>query len=206
MNKKILISTMLLVAMFSFSGSAIMAYNEPSGWSAPACNNEKPAKAWLYRVKSLGGGKYQLFWDKADRASSWTIGYGTQPGNYIYGLNSFGDDQSRNLTVNTYSNKKFYFAIKANNGCMPGEWSNEWKVGTVGSIAATPAIRAVPAVVKKSVTAPVITQAPVVTEAVKKTTTPVVTRAPVIPQKATPAVPAVPAKKGFFEWLKGLFQ
>ena len=196
---------MLVVAMFSISTGAIMAYNEPSGWAAPECNSEKPQKAWLYKVKSLGQGKYQLFWDKADRATSWTIGYGISPGKYIYGLNDFGNDQSRNLIVNTFSNKKFYFAVKANNGCTPGEWSNEWKVGSVGTVAATPAVKAVPAAVKKSVTAPVVTQAPSAKETVKKTA-PVVTQAPVTQQKATPAVPAVPAKKGFFNWLMGLFQ
>jgi hypothetical protein len=200
MNKKILISTMLVAAMFSISTSAIMAYNEPSGWAAPACNNEKPQKAWLYRVKSLGNGKYQLFWDKADRASSWTIGYGTSPGNYIYGLNSFGNDQSRNLTVNTYSNKKFYFAIKANNGCMPGEWSNEWGVGTgtgTVAVAKTTAVKSTSSATTKSVVAPVVTKAP------SKQTTPVVTKAPAAQEKA--AAPATAKKGGFWEWLKGLF-
>ena len=180
-----------------------MAYGTPGPGGPPVCNSTKPQKAWLYRVKSLGGGKYQLFWDKAENASSWTIGYGTEPGKYIYALNDFGNDQSRNLIVSTFSNKKFYFAVKANNGCMPGDWSNEWKTGGVAAATGT----YVPAV-KKTTTSPVVTTAPtkktVTTAPVKETvkdTAPVKETAP-----ATAAPAPVVKKGGFFEWLKSLFR
>ena len=191
---------MLIVAMFMACSKAVLAYNEPSGWAAPLCTAEKPAKAWLYRVKSLGKGQYQLFWDKADRATSWTIGFGTQSGKYIYGLNSFGDSQSRNLIVNTYSNKKFYFVVKANNDCMPGEWSNEWGAGTVVGGTYVP----------RTITATTTTTTPVIT-----TIAPVNSRVTVAPTKVTtkgtaPITPVVTpepvAKKGIWEWLMGLFR
>lgn len=215
MNRKIIVAAILVATSFVSSGDAVMAYNQPSGWAAPPCNSEQPAKAWLYRVKSLGKGKYQLFWDKSDKASSWTIGYGTEPGKYIYGLNNFGNSESRNLIVNTYSNRKFYFVIKANNGCMPGEWSNEWKVGSVATTGTyTPTV-------KTEYTTPETT---LIEVSVAPTKTPVVSLAPQIEKTVTAApteviptkVKSAPVtttteamestKKTFWEWLIGLFK
>jgi hypothetical protein len=205
MNKKTIVATIMVVALLTASASAALAYNEPGPAGAPVCNSEKPQKAWLYRVKSLGGGKYQLFWDKADRATSWTIGFGIMPGKYIYGLNDFGNDQSRNLTVDTFSNKKFYFVIKANNGCMPGEWSNEWKVGTAAPVFTPAAGNTTLNDVDVVVTPPVAIITPVISEKPVVTTIPFVTKAPVkgiIPPVATPT----PAKGGFWNWLMSLFK
>ncbi|TRZ53790.1 hypothetical protein D4S03_01230 [bacterium] len=206
MNKKEIVVGALSVAMFTMSVTVAMAYGEPgptaSGGTpktAPVCTSEKPQKAWLYRVKSLGKGQYQLYWDKADKASSWSVGYGTQPGKYIYGITSFGNGSSRDLVVNTFSNKIFYFSVKANNGCMPGDWSNEWKVGTAGTLNAllnTGTVKPVIPVIKKTT---VVT--PTVTKAPTKAITPVVTKTPTV----TP-VTTLPKTGGFWGWLKGLFQ
>lgn len=204
-NKIVLVSLIMGLALLLAKTSLVMAYNDPGPASAPVCSKEKPQKAWLYRIKSLGKGKYELFWDKANNASSWTVGYGTQSGKYIYSINDFGNDQSRSLVVNTFSNKKMYFVVKANNGCMPGEWSNEWKTGGVAAAVGT----YVPAAVKKTTTAPVVTKAPA-KETVKKT----VTTAPVketvketAPVKeVAPVVTPAPVKGGFMNWLKGLFR
>jgi len=206
MKRKIVISTILAGAMLLSSAGIVFGYGEPGPASAPVCNNEKPQKAWLYRVKSLGNGKYQLFWDKADRATSWTIGYGVEPGNYIYGIHNFGDSQSRDLVVNTFTNKKMYFAIRANNDCMPGEWSNEWKVGTgTGGVTA--------AAVKQTGATPT-TQTPIVTKAPAKAAeiSPVpTTKKETVKETAPAAQPApvvtpTPKKGGFWEWLKSLFR
>lgn len=199
MNKKAIVPAVLFVVMFTMSAGVVLAYNEPGPASAPVCGNAKPQKAWLYRIKSLGKGKYQLYWDKADKASSWTVGYGTQPGKYIYGISNFGDGNSRNLVVNTFSNKKFYFAIKANNGCMPGDWSNEWKVGTGSTVGTV----VTPKVVKAA--APVVNSAvPVVTKAPAKVNVPVVTKTPLVNTPAPSTT--LPKSGGFWGWLKGLFQ
>ena len=188
---------MLAAAMFIVSANAVMAYSDPGPASAPVCNTTKPQKASLIRVKSLGKGKYELLWDKSTNASSWTVGYGIAPGKYIYGIHNFGDDRSRSLTINTFSNKKFYFVVRANNGCMPGDWSNEWKVGSVGTVA-TGTVKTVAPVVKKA--------APVVTKAPAKTTT----VAPVkeATQETEPVITPAPAKAtgGFGAWLRGLFR
>jgi len=199
MNKKI-ITTVLVAAMFIISANAVMAYADPGPASAPVCNTIKPQKASLLRVKSLGKGKYELLWDKATDASSWTVGYGIAPGKYIYGIHNFGDDRSRSLTINTFSNKKFYFVVRANNGCMPGDWSNEWKVGTVAA-AATGTIRTVAPVVKKA--APIVTKAPV------KTTTiaPVKEGTAPAQEETAPIITPAPVKTGGFgAWLRGLFR
>jgi hypothetical protein len=199
MNKKIIVSAFLVAAMFTASANAVLSYYEPGPATAPVCNNEKPQKAWLYKVKALGRGQYQLYWDKADRATTWTIGFGTQPGKYIYGLNDFGNDLSRNLIVNTYSNRKFYFVIKANNGCMPGDWSNEWKVGTVvaGTVIPTPVTTIAP--IKK-----LVTVAP--TPTTVRGTTPVVSKAPAVKTPVVVPTPTPVPQSGLWGWLKGLFK
>lgn len=203
-----MVSALLAVIMFTVSVTIAMAYGEPgptaSGGTpkdAPICTSEKPQKAWLYRVKSLGKGSYQLYWDKADRANSWTVGYGTQPGKYIYGMSNFGSDQSRSVVINTFSSRAYYFAVKANNGCMPGDWSNEWKVGTSSFLSTTNYVA--PTTVKKTGTTVIptpTTTKPVVTTTPVKGTQPVVTKAPVV----NPTT--LPAAGGFWGWVKGLFQ
>lgn len=204
MNKKAISVGVLSVVMFTISVATALAYNEPGPASAPVCGDAKPQKAWLYRVKSLGKGQYQLYWDKADKASSWTVGFGTQPGKYIYGQSNFGDSNSRNLIINTFSNKKFYFAVKANNGCMPGDWSNEWKVGTgstISTVATTGTVKTVTPVVKKTTTVKEV--APTVTKTPAKAVTPVVTKTPVV---KTPVTTPPVKSGGFWAWLKSLFQ
>ena len=195
--------------VLTMSATGAMAYNEAgptalggTATNAPVCSSEKPQKAWLYRVKSLGKGQYQLYWDKANNASSWTVGYGTQPGKYIYGMGNFGDGNSRDLVVNTFSNKKFYFAVKANNDCMPGDWSNEWKVGSSSFVDTTSYVAPT---VKKTGTSiiPTPTVTKVVTTAPVKGSQPVVTKTPTV---KTPTTTTLPKSGGFWGWLKRLFQ
>lgn len=197
MNKNSFKIGVMSAVIFTMSAGVAMAYYEYGPATAPGCGNAKPQKAWLYRVKSLGKGQYQLYWDKAERASSWTVGYGTQPGKYIYGQNDFGDSQSRNMVVNTFSNKKFYFAIKANNGCMPGDWSNEWTVGTSSFVGTTSYVAPTRIIPTPTTTKPVVTTTPV------KGGQPVVTKAPGV---KTPTPTTLPKTGGFWGWLKGLFQ
>jgi hypothetical protein len=219
MIMKVIVAIILISAISLFSTSFALAYNTPGPAGAPICTSEKPSKAWLYRVKTLGNGQYQLFWDKADRVTSWTIAFGVQPGKYIYGLANFGNDQSRNLIVNTFSNKTFYFVIKANNGCMPGDWSNEWKTGPI--ITSSSAVYQPPSTPADQTVLPVIPSPPPVKDistdkitpvygrTLNDVTTPVVSRTPAAGEEGDSTLPVAtptPAPGGFWNWLKGLFK
>lgn len=103
--------------------------------SAPVCGNTVPSKPWLYSAKSLGNGVVELTWTKADNGNSWTVAYGVISGKYVYGISNFGNSESRSIKISHLPAGTYYFVVRANNGCMPGPFSNEQKVN-VGSLVA----------------------------------------------------------------------
>lgn len=196
---------------FLASASAVLAYGSTPAGPDRSCNDSVPAKAWLYSARNIKTGEVELKWDKVDSASSWTVAYGNQPGKYIYGLSNFGDSNSRSVDIKSLPAGKYYFAVKANSGCMPGAFSNEWPVTVGGGRVVAAANRAVP-VVSKAVTAPnavkpgekVNPAAPKkanVTVAPQKAN---VTVAPVKP--ATPTPVATQEDGGFFNKLLNFFK
>lgn len=124
--KILLVSLVLGIFLFVVKDSVVAGYGEAA--SAPVCTAEKPSKAWLYLAQSVAPGTVDLFWDKVDRAGSWTVAYGVESGKYIYGVSNFGDYNSRNLRISLLPAGVYYFVVRANNDCMPGEFSNEWRV------------------------------------------------------------------------------
>ena len=66
-----------------------------------------------------------MTWDGVDRANSWTVAFGSESGKYIYGAHNFGDANSRGIRINSLPGYKYYFVLRANNGCMPGAFSAE---------------------------------------------------------------------------------
>jgi len=128
---KIFLFLVLFLGIFLFvvKDSVLAGYGEPAG--TPVCTAEKPSKTWLYLAESVAPGTADLYWDKVDRATSWTVAYGVESGKYIYGVSSFGNSQSRSIRISSLPAGVYYFVVRANNDCMPGEFSNEWSV-TVG--------------------------------------------------------------------------
>lgn len=98
---------------------------------APTCNNSAPSMVWPFWARSAGGGAVDLTWGAVNQATSWTVSYGVAPGKYIYGVSNFGDGNSRSFRISALPSGVYYFVMRANNGCKPGPFSNEWKV-TVG--------------------------------------------------------------------------
>jgi len=133
------ISTIALIALaFSMSSSAVMAGygSSPSTGNnnnAPTCNNEKPGQANFDYVRKLSNSQIEVAWSPVDKATSWTIAYGTESGKYIYGMADFGDSQSRSVNINMMPAGVYYLTIKANNGCMPGNFSPERKMTIFGN-------------------------------------------------------------------------
>ena len=129
---RIILLFLSIFFLFALS-SRVLAYGEPGPASAPICTAVVPAKAWLYMIKTAGSNAVDLFWDKADRATNWTVAYGVQSGKYIYGVHNFGDSSSRGIRINLLPAGKYFFVVRANNGCMPGPFSDE-KVITLGGV------------------------------------------------------------------------
>lgn len=128
MKKISVVSTLTL--MFALSTSAVFAGygTAPNINQAPSCNKEKPAQANFTYVRKTGTNQIEVAWTPTDRATSWTIAYGSESGRYIYGMNDFGDSNSRAVNINMLPTGTYYLVIKANNGCMPGNFSPERKM------------------------------------------------------------------------------
>lgn len=133
------ILTGLSILFLTLSGT-VLGYGEakhesPSNAAktAEVCDALAPGKPWLYKAKSIGKGVVELYWDKVDRATSWTVAYGPKSGKHPWGIVNFGNSESRSVKITHLPNGTFYFVVRANNNCMPGPFSNEQKV-RLGSI------------------------------------------------------------------------
>lgn len=201
--KKVLLTTSLILVFGLAVAPAVMAGYGEAG-TAPGCSAEKPSKPWLYYSEFLGNGQVKLVWDKNDRASSWTIAYGTESGKYIWGIDRFGNGEWRSFTVNSLPGGTYYFVVRGNNGCMPGPFSNEVKVVAGGKKVAYTGTGTTPVTVEPKTTTPKVTTAP------GKTVQPKVTTAPKNGAAGTtkPAAPQptpTPAKKGFLQGIIDFF-
>ena len=204
---------LFLVGIFSFVFvKTIAGYGEPA--SAPVCTAQTPKKAWLYLTKTAGQGEVELFWDKVDGASSWTVAYGVEAGKYVYGLSNFGDSNSRGIKISYLPNGKYYFVVRANNDCMPGGFSDEWAI-TVGkgykktaAVTEKTPLQKVPPSKQKE---PIVTQAPKYEEIVPSpgAEREKIQRKKPITTQPTPPRPTPTPKPGFFQkffnFIKGMF-
>lgn len=89
----------------------------PAG--APVCNADRPDAPILLSVKR-NGSKAVVTWTKVDRATHYTIAYGTKLGDYPYGVPNTGNVTSFEVSALDPS-KTYYFVVYAVNDCMPSE-------------------------------------------------------------------------------------
>ncbi len=113
------------------SSTSSSGNSSSSSPSAPSCNNIAPVAPSITSIKFSKRGVVNVNWNQVENASSWTIAYGLNSGEYIYGVSNFGDSNSRSINIGDLKTKKYYIALRANNGCQPGHFSPEWQV-TVG--------------------------------------------------------------------------
>jgi hypothetical protein len=99
----------------------------------PSCGKEAPDQVVLYEPnhpllpRASAGGEVLLNWLKAARATKYTVAFGTSSGNYIYGQADVGDTDHFLVRFLT-PGRRYYFAVRGVNDCMPGPWSMEWPV------------------------------------------------------------------------------
>jgi hypothetical protein len=142
-KKSFLVKTGLIavIAMALFvvpaNSKLIFGYGNSSAPSAPTCGDQKPGSApVLLSAVSSGANSITLNWAKANNpVSYYLVTFGTKPGEQLYGNPNVGNTTS--YTVNNLSGgKRYYFEVRAGNGCMPGDYSNELSSGATGGLIA----------------------------------------------------------------------
>jgi hypothetical protein len=126
------------------------------------CHDTPPGGApKLISATALSGTKILLKWTQApDPVTYYLLTYGTSSGQYHYGSANIGGHDATSYVVGELTpNKKYYFKIRAGNGCSPGAFSNEISGITVVATA-TP----VPTPVSLVTSTPIAKENPVVKE------------------------------------------
>lgn len=93
----------------------------------PVCNDGKPASAPKLLSATAGVNFVTLTWEEAkDPVSYYLITYGTSSGSLQFGNPNIGGKGTKTFTVQGLSGgTTYYFKVRAGNGCMPGDYSNE---------------------------------------------------------------------------------
>ncbi len=110
--------------------------------SAPVCTDAKPKSApILLSAVATGLNEVTLTWSGAESpVSYYLIAYGTSSGTFQYGNPNVGGADTTSYIVRNLSGQQiYYFKIRAGNGCMPGDFSNELTVSVSGIIIEEPA-------------------------------------------------------------------
>lgn len=94
------------------------------GGQAPVCPAQSPGTIKLLSAVPEGSGKIKLKWTIAPSATHYSVFYGLDSQNYVYGIPNTGNvDQ---ITVSSLeTGKKYCFATSAVNDCQNGPLSNE---------------------------------------------------------------------------------
>ena len=94
---------------------------------APVCNDTKPGSAPSGLTAVAGLNSVTLTWNKAgDPVSYYLITYGTSSGSQTYGNPNIGGSSTTSYTITNLSGGvRYYFKVRAGNGCAPGDYSNE---------------------------------------------------------------------------------
>ena len=97
---------------------------QPTPTPIGTCNDATPAAPLFISAVSNGAHSIMLTWNAVSSASYYLVSYGVSSGSYIYGNPNVGKVTSYEVG-SLATAKKYYFAVKAVNGCMPGAYSNE---------------------------------------------------------------------------------
>ncbi|MFH0942943.1 MAG: fibronectin type III domain-containing protein [Candidatus Beckwithbacteria bacterium] len=134
----LLVLVVALIGLVPKNTQLLFGYDTSGQFHKTGCENTAPLKVVFYEPnhpllpKTTASGEVILNWLKLkENVDKYAVAYGLQSGNYIYGLDNVGDVNSftvRYLTPGT----KYYFAVRAANGCMPGPWSQEWSAVAPG--------------------------------------------------------------------------
>ena len=105
---------------------------------APQCGDEKPSSApYLFQAEATNKTVTLHINPAGMPYNKYYVAYGLNyEGSEMYGVEFNQDYSTGAITykINELSaNTVYYFKIRAGNGCMPGQWSNNFKIKTTGS-------------------------------------------------------------------------
>jgi hypothetical protein len=120
----------------SGGGSSNNSGGGSSSPSAPSCNDQKPGSApKLISAISSGPNSAILTWSGAkDPVTNYAVVYGLKANTPLYGNANIGGKFTNSFEVKGLSgNTTYFFKVRAGNGCMPGDFSNEVSVKVSGN-------------------------------------------------------------------------
>ena len=129
--------------MFTMATGPRVSVPEPPKKGPPVCSDTKPASSPdLFQI-NVASSTARLFFTPIANTDKFYISFSTNPSAEEHGgqvtLSYHG---VQTITVNYLkSSTVYYFKVRGQNGCMPGDWSNIFKVttrarGTMGTISA----------------------------------------------------------------------
>lgn len=112
--------------VYGYGSSSPLA--APDSTSTPVCGDKAPTSSpRLMSAVGVGGNRVRLTWAEAsDPVSYYLVTFGNNPGEQTFGNPNVGGKGTTSYTVESLSGgKRYYFRVRAGNGCTPGPYSNE---------------------------------------------------------------------------------
>lgn len=100
--------------------------------SAPSCGDAKPSSIPdLFQI-NVNSTTAKLFFTPISNSISFYLSFSTRPNAEDYGAETtLAREGVQNFTISLLKpNTTYYFKVRGQNGCMPGDWSNIMKVTT----------------------------------------------------------------------------
>ncbi len=120
------IKTLSLLSVLLFAFTFFIPNNT---YVKAACKSPTapPATAPVLLSAVAADGQVTLTWQKAeDPVTHYLLQYGTDSENYEYGNPNIGNRDTTSYTVSSLTNgTKYYFRVRAENGCKPGDFSDK---------------------------------------------------------------------------------
>lgn len=114
------------------SSSSSPSNNSPS---SPSCGDSKPLSfPNLFQINTSGS-TAKLFFTPIANIDNYYVSFSTKPDAEEHGTQiTLAKEGVQNYTINLLKpNTVYYFKVRGQNGCMPGEWGNIMKVKTRSS-------------------------------------------------------------------------
>lgn len=102
--------------------------NNNNNSTPQVCTASKPGTPTINSVTRTSGSTVQLTWSAVQDATTYAISYGTQSGNYQYGVPSTGNTTTYSIG-GLDANATYYFVVRAIRDCMPGDNSGQSSTG-----------------------------------------------------------------------------